>query len=73
MESGIEKYAMLIMKYKKRQKEKNAKPGNNQRAWRKGKRQVLGNIRSEHHQTSGNERTNKKRVSQTNEKLSITT
>ena len=44
------------------------KLGKNQIARRKGRLQVLGNIRSGHHQTSGDERKNQQRVSQENEK-----
>ena len=43
------------------------KSGKNQNGQRKGKLQVLSNIRSRHHQTSG-ERKNLKRVSQEKEK-----
>ena len=47
-----------------------AKSGKNQNAWRKEKLQVFGNIRSKHHQTSGNDRKNNKSVPQTDEKTS---
>ena len=42
----------------------------NQNIWRKGKLLVLRNIGSGHHQTSGDERKNKKRMPQMNEKVS---
>ena len=42
----------------------------NLNAWRKEKLQVLGDIESEHHRTSGNEIKIKKRVPQMNEKAS---
>ena len=47
-----------------------AKSRKNQNTWRKWKLRILGNIRSEHHQTSRDKRKNKKRVPQINEKLS---
>ena len=47
-----------------------AKSRKNQNTWRKGKLQLLGNIGSEHHQTSEDERKNKKRIAQTSEKIS---
>ena len=42
---------------------RNSKSGKNQNAWRKGKLQLIGIIRSRHQQTSGDERKNKKIIS----------
>ena len=59
-------------KYKKRKNRGNwtAKSRKNQNPLKKGKLQVFGNTRSRHHQTSGDKRKNKKRVPQTNKKIS---
>ena len=59
MEFGIEKYAMLIMRSGNRHITGRIERPNqekNQTALRKGNLQILGNIRSRHHQTSGDER-----------------
>ena len=56
MEFGKEKCAMLIMKSRKWQITEGIERPNqekNQNAQRKGNLQVLGNIESGHHQTSG--------------------
>ena len=72
MEFGIEKYAMLVMKSVKRymmevMELQNQEKNSNAR-W-KGKLQLLGDIESWHHQTSGDERKKKcKKVSQENQK-----
>ena len=70
MECGIKKCAMLIMKSTKKNNGRNrtATLGKNQNAWRKGDLQVLGNIRSGHRQTIGDDRKNKNSVLQKNEK-----
>ena len=50
---------MLIIRSRKQQMMKEIKLPNqekNQKAWRKGKLEVVGNIGSGHHQTSGDER-----------------
>ena len=44
-------------------KNKTIKPRKNQNARRKGNQQILGNIRTKHDQTIGDERKNLKRVS----------
>ena len=48
MEFGREKYAMQIMRSRKRNNGRNkySKSGNNQKAWSKGSQQLLGNIGS---------------------------
>ena len=48
-----------------------AKSMKTQNAWTKGNLQVLGKSESGHHQTSGDEGKNKKRISQMNEKTSL--
>ena len=48
---------------------RNAKSGKNQNIWKKGKLQVLGNIRNGHHQTSRDERKNRKSSSDEQEKF----
>ena len=56
---GIKKCAMFIMKSVKRQIMEGTELLNlkkHQNVWRKEKLQLLGNIRSGYHQTSGNER-----------------
>ena len=70
MEFGIEKCAMLVMKSRKWHDRRNqtTKSRKNQNAKRKGNEQILGNIGSWHHQTSGDERKNK-RVSRENQKV----
>ena len=59
-------------KWKKINKGRNrtAKSRKNQNARRKGKLQVLGNIRRRYHQTNRDERKNKKRLPQKNKKTS---
>ena len=57
MEFDIEKCAMLIMKIGKR----HMTPRKNQNARGKGNLQILGNIGSWHHQTSGDERKESKK------------
>ena len=61
MEFGIEKCAMIVMKSGKRKNDgrnRTTKSRKNLIIWRKGNLQILGNIGSGHHQTSGNERKN---------------
>ena len=69
MEFGIGKCAMLIMKSGKRQINRTTQPRKNQNTWRKGKLQVLGNMKIGHNYTSG-VRKKKKRVPQKKEKAS---
>ena len=70
IEFGIEKYTMIIRKRRKgpKRKEKTAESRKNQKTWRKGKSQVLGNIGSGYHQIREDENNNNKRAPQINEK-----
>ena len=67
MEFGIEKCVMLIMRTGNRhmtERVRTAKLRKNQNAQRKGNLQILGNIGSGHHRTSGDKRKKfKKRIS----------
>ena len=61
IEFGREKYAMLMMKSNKRHMMEEIEIPNQEKSeknLRKGDLQVLGNIRSGHHQTSGDKRKN---------------
>ena len=71
MEFGIEKWTMIIRKSGKREITEGIELPNkkNRNAGRKGKLQVLGNIRSGHHQTEMKEKL--PRVLQTSEKTSL--
>ena len=73
MEFGIEKYAMLIMKRRKRETVEEIelpKSGTYMNTCGDKKLQILGNIGSEHHPTSEDEGKNKKRLPQANKKTS---
>ena len=72
MKFGFEKCAMLRMRSRKRQMTERIKLQiffKNQITRRKRNLQILRNIGSLHHQTSGNESKNEKSVSQENEKI----
>ena len=68
MEFGIEKCAMIVMKNDKWYMTEGVELPN-QVVIRKGNLQILGDTGSWHHQTSGNERKNWKRISQKNQKI----
>ena len=73
MKFGIEKCVML-MRSRKRQMTEGIELINqekNQNARRKGNLQILGNIGSGHHQTSGEERKKFLKISQENEKTTL--
>ena len=63
MEFGIEKCEMLVMKIVKRHLTDGMELPNGRR---KRKLQILGHLGGWHHQTSGNEKQNSKRISQEN-------
>ena len=65
-----EKSVMILRKSWKRQITEGIKLPNKERIRKLGKKKVSENIGSGHHQTSGGERKNDRRVPQTNEKTS---
>ena len=65
MEFGIEKCAMLVMKCGKRHMTDGMELPNNDKI-RKWNLQILGYLGGWHHQTSGNEKQDSKRISQEN-------
>ena len=68
MEFGIEKYAMLVMKSVKRHITEGVDLPN-QNARRKRNLQILGDVGSWHHRTSGNEKKIFKRVCQKSQEI----
>ena len=58
MEFGIEKCTMLVMKMRNNRRNRTTKSRNNQNTRRKENLQILRNIGSGHHHTSGFERKN---------------
>ena len=75
--NGIWHRKMCHVKNKKGKKTNNrknrgAKLGKKQNAWREGKFQVLGSIRSREHQTIGDERKNKQKFRRKKSKLQET-
>ena len=72
MDFGIEKYAILIMKSRKRKITEGIQLPNQERIrtlGKNGKVQILGNIGSGHHQTSGNEKITKGHLRRTRKLL----